>query len=37
MLVTGDRLSDAWGRRTLMLIGLTSFILASAAAGLAPN
>lgn len=37
MLVTGGRLGDAWGRRTLMLIGLGSFILSSAAAGLAPN
>ncbi|MDE9367204.1 MFS transporter [Luteipulveratus sp. YIM 133132] len=37
VLVTGGRLGDAWGRRRLMLIGLTGFILASAATGLAPN
>lgn len=36
-LVTGGRLGDAWGRRRLMLIGLTGFILASAAVGLAPH
>lgn len=35
-LVTGGRLGDALGRRRMMLIGLTGFILASAAVGLAP-
>lgn len=37
MLVTGGRLGDAFGRRRLMLIGLTGFVLASAACGLAPT
>lgn len=36
-LVAGGRLGDAYGRRRLMLIGLTGFILSSAAVGLAPN
>ncbi|GAA4707734.1 MFS transporter [Nocardioides conyzicola] len=36
-LVAGGRLGDAYGRRRLMLIGLTCFIVASAAVGLAPN
>ena len=36
-LVSGGRLGDAYGRRRLMLIGLTGFILASACAGLAPD
>lgn len=36
-LVTGGRLGDAYGRKRLMLIGLTAFIVASAAVGLAPN
>ncbi|MDP9822935.1 EmrB/QacA subfamily drug resistance transporter [Nocardioides massiliensis] len=36
-LVIGGRLGDAWGRRRMMLIGLTGFVLASAAAGLAPT
>lgn len=36
-LVTGGRLGDAYGRRRMMLIGLTGFILASAAVGLAPS
>ena len=36
-LVTGGRLGDAYGRRTLMLIGLVGFVLASAAVGLAPS
>jgi EmrB/QacA subfamily drug resistance transporter len=36
-LVTGGRLGDAYGRRRLMVIGLGGFILASAAAGLAPH
>ena len=35
VLVTGGRLGDAWGRRRLMLLGLSGFILSSAAAGLA--
>ncbi|MFC5041455.1 MFS transporter [Ornithinimicrobium kibberense] len=37
VLVTGGRLGDAWGRRRLMLVGLTGFVLASAACGLAPS
>lgn len=36
-LVTGGRLGDAWGRRTLMMVGLAGFVLASAGAGLAPS
>ena len=36
-LVTGGRLGDAFGRRRMMLVGLTGFIAASAAAGLAPS
>lgn len=36
-LVTGGRLGDALGRRRMMLIGLSGFILASAAVGLAPS
>lgn len=36
-LVAGGRLGDAYGRRTLMLVGLTGFVLSSAAVGLAPN
>jgi len=36
-LVAGGRLGDAYGRRRLMLIGLTGFVVASAAVGLAPN
>jgi MFS family permease len=36
-LVTGGRLGDTYGRRRMMLIGLTGFIVASAAVGLAPN
>ncbi|MFC6286463.1 MFS transporter [Nocardioides sp. GCM10027113] len=37
VLVTGGRLGDAYGRRRLMLLGLTGFILSSAAVGLAPS
>lgn len=37
VLVTGGRLGDAWGRRRLMLLGLSGFIASSAAAGLAPS
>jgi EmrB/QacA subfamily drug resistance transporter len=37
LLVAGGRLGDAYGRRRLMVIGLTGFILASAAVGLAPT
>ncbi len=37
VLVSGGRLGDAYGRRRLMLIGLTGFVLSSAAAGLAPH
>jgi len=36
-LVSGGRLGDAFGRRRLMMIGLTGFLLASACAGLAPS
>ena len=36
-LVAGGRLGDAYGRRRMMLIGLTGFVLSSAAVGLAPN
>ena len=36
-LVSGGRLGDAYGRRRLMLVGLSGFILASACAGLAPT
>ncbi|MGB0101002.1 MAG: MFS transporter, partial [Nocardioides sp.] len=36
-LVTGGRLGDAYGRRRMMVIGLSGFILASAAVGLAPS
>ncbi|MGJ9412919.1 MFS transporter [Aeromicrobium sp. CF4.19] len=36
-LVAGGRLGDAYGRRRLMLVGLTGFAVSSAAAGLAPN
>ncbi len=36
-LVAGGRLGDAYGRRRMMLIGLTGFILSSAAVGFAPN
>ncbi len=36
-LVAGGRLGDAYGRRRMMLIGLTGFIVTSAAVGLAPN
>ena len=34
-LVAGGRLGDAFGRRRLMLLGLTGFILSSAAVGFA--
>ncbi|GAA2008789.1 MULTISPECIES: MFS transporter [Nocardioides] len=37
VLVAGGRLGDAYGRRRLMLIGLTGFVLSSAAVGLAPT
>jgi EmrB/QacA subfamily drug resistance transporter len=36
-LVAGGRLGDAFGRRGLMLVGLTGFIISSAAVGLAPT
>lgn len=36
-LVAGGRLGDAYGRRRMMLIGLTCFVLSSAAVGFAPN
>ncbi|WP_404352994.1 MFS transporter [Phycicoccus jejuensis] len=37
MLVIGGRLGDAHGRRAIMLLGLGGFVVASAAAGFAPN
>lgn len=37
LLVIGGRLGDKYGQRRLFLIGMTGFVLASAAAGLAPN
>lgn len=36
-LVAGGRLGDVYGRRTLMMVGLTGFILGSAASGLASD
>lgn len=36
-LVTGGRLGDALGRRRMMLIGLSGFIVASLAVGMAPT
>ena len=36
-LVAGGRLGDAYGRRRLMLVGLTGFIASSLAVGLAPD
>jgi EmrB/QacA subfamily drug resistance transporter len=36
-LVAGGRLGDAYGRRRMMLLGLTGFILSSAAVGVAPS
>ena len=36
-LVAGGRLGDAYGRRTLMLVGLAGFVASSAAVGFAPN
>ena len=36
-LVAGGRLGDVYGRRALMMIGLTGFILGSAASGLAAD
>lgn len=36
-LVSGGRLGDAFGRRRLMLIGLSGFVISSAAAGFAPS
>jgi EmrB/QacA subfamily drug resistance transporter len=36
-LVAGGRLGDAYGRRRMMLIGLSGFIVSSAAVGLAPD
>lgn len=37
VLVSGGRLGDAHGRRRMMTIGLTGFVIASAAAGFAPH
>ncbi|MCM0622426.1 MFS transporter [Nocardioides bruguierae] len=36
-LVAGGRLGDAYGRRTMMLIGLTGFVASSAFVGFAPS
>ncbi|MGN6578055.1 MAG: MFS transporter [Nocardioides sp.] len=36
-LVAGGRLGDAYGRRRMMLVGLTGFVAASAGVGLAPD
>jgi EmrB/QacA subfamily drug resistance transporter len=36
-LVAGGRLGDAYGRRQMMLIGLTGFVVSSAAVGFAPT
>ncbi|WP_240770505.1 MFS transporter [Nocardioides sp. GY 10127] len=36
-LVAGGRLGDAYGRRRMMLIGITAFVLSSAAVGFAPT
>src|ERR1700730_3268526 len=35
MLITGGRLGDIYGRKRLLLIGMTGFVLASALCGLA--
>lgn len=37
LLVIGGRLGDKYGQRRLFLIGMTGFMVASAAAGLAPS
>ena len=37
VLVAGGRLGDAFGRRRLMLVGLTGFVVSSALVGLAPS
>lgn len=37
VLVAGGRLGDVHGRRVMLLIGLTAFVLSSAAVGLAPT
>lgn len=37
LLVAGGRLGDALGRRRLMMIGLSGFVLSSALVGLAPS
>jgi MFS family permease len=36
-LVTGGRLGDAYGRRRMFMLGMTGFVVASAACGLAPT
>ena len=36
-LITGSRLGDLWGRKTLFLVGLVGFTVMSAACGLAPT
>src|SRR4051812_571457 len=36
-LVTGGRLGDTYGRRRMFLLGMTGFVVASAACGLAPT
>ncbi len=37
VLVIGGRLGDAFGRRRLMLVGLTGFVVSSALVGIAPG
>src|SRR3954447_3897739 len=37
VLISGGRLGDIFGRRRLFLLGTTTFVLASAMAGAAPN
>lgn len=37
LLITGGRLGDLFGRRRLFMVGLTGFVLASVACGLAPT
>jgi len=36
-LITGSRLGDLWGRKTLFVVGLVGFTVMSAACGLAPT
>src|SRR5882757_617516 len=37
LLPLGGRLSDAYGRKTMFIVGLVGFAIASAAGGAAPN